>query len=42
LRGLDLLITDVTGIVTIVAEDPLSCAVIGTARRIRGYAEVSS
>jgi rod shape-determining protein MreB len=38
LRGLDLLIGDVTGIATIVAEDPLSCAVIGTARRIRGYA----
>jgi hypothetical protein len=28
----------VTGIATIVAEDPLSCAVIGTARRIRGPA----
>jgi rod shape-determining protein MreB and related proteins len=38
LRGLDLLIGDVTGIATIVAEDPLSCAVIGTARRIRGPA----
>jgi rod shape-determining protein MreB len=38
LRGLDLLIGDETGIVTIVAEDPLACAVIGTARRIRGDA----
>jgi rod shape-determining protein MreB and related proteins len=38
LRGLDLLIGDVSRIATIVAEDPLSCAVIGTARSIRSYA----
>jgi rod shape-determining protein MreB len=38
LRGLDLLIGDVSRIATIVAEDPLSCAVVGTARTIRGYA----
>jgi rod shape-determining protein MreB and related proteins len=37
LRGLDLLIGDVTRMATIVAEDPLSCAVIGTARRIPRY-----
>jgi rod shape-determining protein MreB and related proteins len=38
LRGLDQLIGDATGIATIVAEDPLSCAVIGTARSIGSYA----
>jgi rod shape-determining protein MreB len=38
LRGLDLLIGDTSRIATIVAEDPLSCAVIGTARCIRAYA----
>jgi rod shape-determining protein MreB and related proteins len=38
LRGLDLLIGDVTRMATIVAEDPLSCAVIGTARWIPRYA----
>jgi rod shape-determining protein MreB len=37
LRGLDLLIGDVTRMATIVAEDPLSCAVIGTARWIPRY-----
>lgn len=38
LRGLDLLISEMTGMPTIVADDPLSCAVIGTARWTPHYA----
>jgi rod shape-determining protein MreB len=36
LRGLDALLGEVTGIPVIVADDPLSCVVIGTGQRV-GY-----
>ncbi len=35
LRGLDVLLGEVTGIPVLVADDPLSCVVIGTGQRIR-------
>src|SRR5579864_2728821 len=35
LRGLDSLLSEVTGIPVIVAEDPMSCVVIGTGQRVR-------
>ena len=35
LRGFDQLLSDVTGIPVIVAEDPMSCVVIGTGQRVR-------
>jgi rod shape-determining protein MreB len=35
LRGLDKLLSDVTGVPAIVADDPLSCVAIGTGARVR-------
>jgi len=35
LRGLDQLLTEVTGIPAIVADDPLSCVAVGTGQRVR-------
>jgi rod shape-determining protein MreB len=35
LRGLDALLTEVTGIPVIVADDPMSCVAIGTGQRVR-------
>ncbi|MGH7707978.1 MAG: rod shape-determining protein, partial [Vulcanimicrobiaceae bacterium] len=35
LRGLDTLLSEVTGIPVIVADDPLSCVAIGTGQRVR-------
>ncbi|HYK53635.1 MAG TPA: rod shape-determining protein, partial [Candidatus Eremiobacteraceae bacterium] len=35
LRGLDSLLSEVTGIPVIVAEDPMSCVAIGTGQRVR-------
>jgi rod shape-determining protein MreB len=35
LRGLDALLSEVTGIPVIVADDPLSCVAIGTGQRVR-------
>jgi rod shape-determining protein MreB len=35
LRGLDTLLAEVTGIPALIADDPLSCVVIGTGQRVR-------
>ncbi len=35
LRGLDTLLSEVTGIPVLIADDPLSCVVIGTGQRVR-------
>jgi rod shape-determining protein MreB len=35
LRGLDTLLSEVTGIPALIADDPLSCVVIGTGQRVR-------
>ncbi|MBV9647688.1 MAG: rod shape-determining protein [Candidatus Eremiobacteraeota bacterium] len=35
LRGLDQLLTEITGIPAIVADDPLSCVAVGTGQRVR-------
>jgi rod shape-determining protein MreB len=35
LRGLDKLLSDVTGVPAIVADDPLSCVALGTGSRVR-------
>ena len=35
LRGLDSLLSEVTGIPVIVEEDPMSCVAIGTGQRVR-------
>jgi rod shape-determining protein MreB len=35
LRGLDMLLSEVTGIPVLVADDPLSCVAIGTGQRVR-------
>ena len=35
LRGLDRLLSEVTGVPAIIAEDPLSCVALGTGMRIR-------
>jgi rod shape-determining protein MreB len=35
LRGLDTLLSEITGIPALIADDPLSCVVIGTGQRVR-------
>ena len=35
LRGLDTLLSEITGIPVIVADDPLSCVAVGTGLRVR-------